>query len=97
VHLPVRGNPNADRGTSLLVRAQGDPVKIAAQVREEMRMLDADLPEGSPMSGALKGTRKSGDPSRPLLVTLEPTAADRLRMVLAWGPHEWAADFAAAP
>jgi hypothetical protein len=39
---------------------------------------------------------KSGDPSRPLLVTLVPTAADRWRMVLAWGPHEWAADFAAA-
>ena len=40
---------------------------------------------------------KSGDPARPLLVALVPTAADRWRMVLAWGPHEWAADFAAAP
>ena len=44
VYLPVRGNPNADRGTSLLVRAQGDPTKIAALVREEMRLLDPDLP-----------------------------------------------------
>jgi hypothetical protein len=40
---------------------------------------------------------KSGDPARPLLVALVPTAADRWRMVFAWGPHEWAADFAAAP
>ena len=40
----MRGNPNADRGTSLLVRAQGDPAKIAALVREEMRLLDPDLP-----------------------------------------------------
>jgi hypothetical protein len=40
---------------------------------------------------------KSGDPARPLLVALVPTAADRWRMVLAWGPHEWSADFAAVP
>jgi hypothetical protein len=40
---------------------------------------------------------RNGDPLRPLLVTLEPTAPDRWRMILAWGPHEWAADFAAAP
>ena len=37
-----------------------------------------------------------GDSSRPLGVALQPTAADRWRLVLAWGPHEWAADFAAA-
>jgi hypothetical protein len=37
-----------------------------------------------------------GDASRPLGVALQPTAADRWRLVLAWGPHEWAADFAAA-
>ena len=39
---------------------------------------------------------KDGEPSRPLGVALVPTAADRWRLVLAWGPHEWAADFAAA-
>jgi Protein of unknown function (DUF2911) len=37
-----------------------------------------------------------GEASRPLGVALQPTAADRWRLVLAWGPHEWAADFAAA-
>ena len=39
---------------------------------------------------------KGGEASRPLGVALVPTAADRWRLVLAWGPHEWAADFAAA-
>jgi hypothetical protein len=39
---------------------------------------------------------KGGEPSRPLGVVLEPLGADRWRMVLAWGPHEWAAPFAAA-
>jgi hypothetical protein len=39
---------------------------------------------------------KGGEPSRPLGVAIVPTAADRWRLVLAWGPHEWAADFAAA-
>ena len=39
---------------------------------------------------------KDGEPSRPLGVALVPTAADRWRLVLGWGPHEWAADFAAA-
>jgi hypothetical protein len=38
---------------------------------------------------------QGGEPSRPLGVSLQPTAADRWRMVLAWGPHEWAADFTA--
>jgi hypothetical protein len=37
-----------------------------------------------------------GEPSRPLGVSLQPIAADRWRMVLAWGPHEWAADFTSA-
>ena len=37
-----------------------------------------------------------GDSSRPLGVGLEPTSADRWRMVLAWGPHEWSADFTSA-
>jgi hypothetical protein len=40
---------------------------------------------------------KGGEASRPLGVTLEPAGGDRWRMVLAWGPHEWAAQFAAAP
>ena len=40
--------------------------------------------------------RQGGEPTRPLGVALVPTAADRWRLVLAWGPHEWAADFAAA-
>ena len=39
---------------------------------------------------------KGGEPSRPLGVALVPTSADRWRLVLVWGPHEWAADFAAA-
>jgi hypothetical protein len=39
---------------------------------------------------------KGGDASRPLGVTLEPGGADRWRMVLAWGPHEWAAQFTPA-
>ena len=39
---------------------------------------------------------KGGEPSRPLGVALEPMGADRWRMVLAWGPHEWAAQFTAA-
>lgn len=30
--------------------------------------------------------------SRPFAVGLEPTAADRGRLVVIWGPHEWAAD-----
>jgi hypothetical protein len=34
-----------------------------------------------------------GEPSRPLGVALIPISADRLRLVLVWGPHEWAADF----
>lgn len=37
-----------------------------------------------------------GEPSRPLGIALQPTAADRWRLIVAWGPHEWAADFAAA-
>ena len=39
---------------------------------------------------------QGGDSSRPLGVALEPTSADRWRMVLAWGPHEWSADFTSA-
>jgi hypothetical protein len=39
---------------------------------------------------------KGGEPSRPLGIALVPTSADRWRLVLAWGPHEWAADFAPA-
>jgi len=39
---------------------------------------------------------QGGEPSRPLGVALAPIAADRWRWVLAWGPHEWAADFTTA-
>ena len=31
--------------------------------------------------------------SRPFAVGIEPTAADRGRLVIVWGPHEWSADF----
>ena len=33
---------------------------------------------------------------RPLAVTLVPTGAERGRLVIHWGPHEWAADFVVA-
>src|SRR5436190_11358863 len=36
---------------------------------------------------------KGGEPSRPLGVAFLPTSADRWRLLLVWGPHEWAADF----
>jgi len=39
----------------------------------------------------------AGDPSRPFAVALEPTAADRGRLILLWGPHEWTADFVVGP
>jgi hypothetical protein len=39
---------------------------------------------------------QGGEPSRPIGVALEPTAADRWRLIISWGPHEWAADFSAA-
>jgi hypothetical protein len=38
-----------------------------------------------------------GDPSRPFAVALEPTAADRGRLIILWGPHEWTADFVVGP
>jgi hypothetical protein len=34
-----------------------------------------------------------GAPSRPFTVALVPAAADRGRLVIAWGPHEWRTDF----
>ena len=34
--------------------------------------------------------------SRPFGVALIPTAADRGRLVIVWGPHEWTADFVVA-
>ena len=34
---------------------------------------------------------------RPLGVTLVPTGAERGRLVVHWGPHEWASDFAVIP
>ena len=36
------------------------------------------------------------DASRPFGVALEPTAADRGRLLILWGPHEWTADFVVA-
>jgi hypothetical protein len=33
--------------------------------------------------------------SRPFAVSIVPTAADRGRLIVFWGPHEWSADFAA--
>lgn len=39
---------------------------------------------------------QGGDATRPLGIALVPTGADRWRLVIAWGPHEWAADFSAA-
>ena len=39
---------------------------------------------------------KGGEPTRPLGVALVPLSADRWRLVMVWGPHEWAADFVAA-
>ena len=32
-------------------------------------------------------------PSRPFAVALMPTGADRGRLIVIWGPHEWSADF----
>jgi hypothetical protein len=32
-------------------------------------------------------------PSRPFAVGLEPLGADRGRLLIVWGPHEWSADF----
>jgi Protein of unknown function (DUF2911) len=39
---------------------------------------------------------EGGEPSRPFAIALEPTAADRGRLLIQWGPHEWIADFVAA-
>jgi putative ABC transport system permease protein len=44
VYLPVRGNPNSARGTTLLVRGSSDPARLTALVREEIRRLDPDMP-----------------------------------------------------
>jgi hypothetical protein len=39
---------------------------------------------------------EGGEPSRPFAIALEPTAVDRGRLLIQWGPHEWIADFVAA-
>lgn len=39
---------------------------------------------------------ESGDASRPFAVALVPTAADRGRLLVIWGPHEWSAEFIVA-
>jgi hypothetical protein len=36
---------------------------------------------------------QGGDPSRPFAIALEPTATDRGRLLVHWGPHDWSADF----
>ena len=39
-------------------------------------------------------THTEGQPtSRPFAVSIVPTAADRGRLIVLWGPHEWSADF----
>jgi hypothetical protein len=40
---------------------------------------------------------QGGDATRPFGIALVPTAVDRGRLVLTWGPHEWSADFTTAP
>jgi hypothetical protein len=39
---------------------------------------------------------ETGAPSRPFAVALVPTAADRGRLVILWGPHEWSTEYVAA-
>lgn len=42
-------------------------------------------------------THSEGHPaSRPFAVALVPTGADRGRLLILWGPHEWTADFVVA-
>jgi hypothetical protein len=36
-------------------------------------------------------------PTRPFAVGLEPLGAERGRLLVVWGPHEWSADFDVAP
>jgi len=36
-------------------------------------------------------------PSRPFAIGLEPTGAERGRLLIIWGPHEWSADFGVVP
>jgi hypothetical protein len=36
-------------------------------------------------------------PSRPFAVALAPTGAERGRLLIVWGPHEWSADFSVVP
>lgn len=44
--------------------------------------------------GEVDATYSSGgDAARPFSLALVPTAVDRGRLVLTWGPHEWSADF----
>lgn len=44
----------------------------------------------------LSQTERPDQASRPFGIALVPTAADRGRLVIIWGPHEWSADFAIA-
>jgi hypothetical protein len=36
-------------------------------------------------------------PARPFAIGLEPLGAERGRLLIVWGPHEWRADFTVAP
>jgi hypothetical protein len=36
-------------------------------------------------------------PSRPFAIGLEPLAAERGRLLIVWGPHQWSADFSIVP
>ena len=36
------------------------------------------------------------DTSRPFAIAIVPTAPDRGRLIILWGPHEWTADFVVA-
>jgi hypothetical protein len=44
----------------------------------------------------LSYSSSSGMASRPFAVSLIPTAADRGRLLITWGPHEWSTDFVVA-
>jgi hypothetical protein len=43
-YLPHFSNPSAQRGTAIIVRTRNDPAKAAALMREEIRVLDPDMP-----------------------------------------------------
>ena len=44
VYVPHQENPNASRGASIIVRTHTDPGKAAALLRDEIRVIDPDMP-----------------------------------------------------